>query len=68
MKCLWKPIKFSVIMWDSENGTKMYIKICVARLYIYSRTDHKKNQIPLEECSPQCCKSHQYVCIRSHNH
>lgn len=30
MSCLWKLIKFSVIMWDGKNGTKMSIKICVA--------------------------------------
>ena len=28
MSCLWKLIKFSVVMWDSKNGAKMSIKIC----------------------------------------
>lgn len=30
MSCLWKLIKFSVIMWDGKNATKMSIKIRVA--------------------------------------
>lgn len=45
--CLWKLIKFSVIVWESKNGAKMSIKICVVTrslldVYVYNRMNHKK--------------------------
>lgn len=56
MSCLWKLIKFSVIVWDSKNGATMSIKICVATclvtdVYVYCRINHKKEQIALEKCN-----------------
>lgn len=52
MSCLWKLIQFSVIMWDSKNGTKMSIKICSQMdVYVYASINHKKNQRPLRQCN-----------------
>lgn len=50
MSCLWKLIKFSVIMCDCKNGAKMSFKICVATrslpdVYVYSGTDHRQERI-----------------------
>lgn len=43
-------------MWDSKNGAKMSIKICVATrslpdVYVYRRINHKKVQMALETCN-----------------
>lgn len=43
-------------MWDSKNGAKMSIKMCVATrslpdVYVYRRINHKKVQMALEICN-----------------